>query len=258
MEQQYYLVDGTAYEGQVFESEKGFSFGEADVPCPVCRGGGRNRRGGACPRCGGQRTIFDQIKIHTADELKKLQKAQDKRKNAKQNAEIARQAAILESHEDYVATHPVLFARAAAEKGNAFLQDLVAKSKQYGGLTDAQTAAMERSIAGMDAERSRYASSRAIGSVGDRIDREFDCVAVRTIQRPNYMRTAIEDVFVHEMRDDDGNAVVVVSRKTLFDATARVRIEGEITGIDTSRGYSRTLVGSVKSTVLDASAGMMP
>lgn len=242
----HFLSDGTEYRGEVFESRDGrFLFGEMDVPCAACNGSGRGMRG-PCPRCKGARTVFEQVKVYDEAGLSRLQKQQDKRRLSKQSAEIERQEAVALGHQDYVAAHKDIFERAVAERSNDFLQDLVAKSQQYGGLTDAQTRAMGNAIAKIDAERALYASSRPIGIEGDEIDREFECMRVFTTRRPNFQRTGMEDVHVHELRDDDGNAAIVFGRRSLAAEGDRIAVRATVARFDDRRGYSCTILGSAK------------
>ena len=245
MGESYYLENGSSYDGPVFESQKGIRFGEMNVSCPACGGSGRSFRS-TCRKCGGSKTVFDQVKVYDEAALSRLIKARDRRRTKKQEGEIARQEAIDEGHAACVAEHADLFSRAEKERRNLFLQDLIDKSKLYGGLNDAQVTAMRRSLDALDAERARYAASKPLGEIGEVIAIEAECVAVRLITRPNYMKTDMVDVHVHELVDADGSAILFSASKPLLEAGERVRIEGTIAKTDDARGYPRTMLGSPK------------
>lgn len=257
MGESYYLESGKPYDGPVFESQKGIRFGEMTLTCPACGGSGRSFRS-SCRKCGGSRTIFDQVKVYDEAGLARLIKDRARRRTKKQEGEIARQEAIDEGHATCVAEHADLFARAEKERGNLFLQDLIDKSRLYGGLNDAQVAAMRRSLDALDVERARYAASRPLGQVGDSIVIEAECVAVRVITRPNYMKTDMVDVHVHELMDENGSAILFSASKPLLEAGERVRIEALIAKTDDARGYPRTMLSSPKNLERLPASAMTP
>jgi len=250
VEQKFFLADGHPYDGTVFETENGIRFGEMDVSCPTCGGSGRSFRG-ICKRCSGNKTIFEQVKLYDEKSLNRLTQNRERRKNKKQAGEIARQEAIDQGHLDCVQANQDLFNRAEKEKGNPFLQDLIEKSQKYGGLTDAQTSAMRRILDGLDIERIRYANSTPIGKVGDELEIMATCIAIHRIRKPNYMRTDMEEIFVHEMLGENGASISFIAKKPMIDVDTNALLKGKVAKIDETRGYPRTMLASVMCSTLD-------
>lgn len=246
----HYTGDGTPYDGEVADSGRGFLFGSGMVRCPSCAAGSGRR---TCRRCGGSKKVYDQFKVYTEEQFARLTASREKRKLAKQGEEIRRQEAIREGHLDYVSTHRELVEKAAAERDNPFLRDLLEKSEKYGGLTDAQTEAMRSVVTSLEDARKRHAASVPLGAPGDAVEAELECLSCRTVQKPNFRRTDMEDLHVSEFTDPEGNAVVVLSNRLRFEKGERFRISGVVKEVDNARGFVRTRLGAV--TVLEHSPG---
>lgn len=238
----YFLADGTPYRGQVFEDQKGKSFGEVYVDCWKCNASGRSRRGGSCSECRGERRTFDQALIFTRDQYEQRLKGRDRRNQKKMTAEADRLAAILERHEQFVAGHSDLFRRARRVADNTFIADLLAKSEIWGGLTEAQTNAMRTALDRMDDDAAFYAKSGPIGADGESVEIELVCRRSFQTTMAAFQGRGMETVFINELADRNQNAVSIISRKTLIPVGSVMRISGVIKGTDEKRGWCRTLL----------------
>lgn len=236
----HFFADGRPYAGQVFESDSGRSFGEIMKTCPACGGCGKSRSGRVCRQCGGDRQIFDQALVFSADAIRKRMTAQDKRKAKKQDAELERLGAIEDAHLACVADHPEIYARAQAERGNAFLSDCLDKSVKMGGLTEAQLSAMKRILDGLDADRQMFAGSKPVGTSGDEIELEVRGVRTWKMQMPAYQGRGMQDVIVSLLVDEAGNALTMVHKSTSVAAGERAIVRGTVKEADSRNGWTAT------------------
>lgn len=239
----HFFADGRPYSGRVFEVGDGRLFGEVMKPCPSCGGHGRSYRGQVCRRCRGDREIFDQALVFTAEALHKRVIAQDRRKAKKQSAELERLGAIEDAHLACVADHLEIYARAQTERGNAFLADCLDKSVKMGGLTAAQLEAMKRILDGLDADRQMFAGSRPVGEVGEQIEIEVSGVRSWKMQMPAYQGRGMQDVFVSLLVDAAGNALTMIHKSINVVAGERVVVRGMIRETDTRNGWTATRLG---------------
>lgn len=239
---EHFLADGTPYRGQVYETEDGKSFGEISVDCWRCRGSGHGRRGGRCPECGGARAKFDQALVFTQEQLDVRLAGRERRSQKKMQAEADRLAAIRERHEQFVAEHQELFDRAAAAMDIPFVRDLMEKSEQWGGLTQAQVDALQRLLDRKDGDAAAYAGSAPVGVVGETIELELYCRSSFLKSVEAYQGRGMENVHINEFVDQSGNAVSILSRNFAMPIGQYAKIRGTVKGGDDKRGWHRTFL----------------
>ena len=197
-------------QSPVYVSPRGY-FVVDGYPCGRCGGAGGSlawkNTGLTCYECGGHgfKGRTRDVPVYTAEQLDKL--------NAKTNAKAAKKAAEVHARETaFDALYAdLLLAVAKLDNVPAFVDDVISKGRKYGTLSDAQVAAVQKTIERELAKKAQDAASGWVGTVGERITVDATVVFV----------TSYEGVFgtthVHGLRDAAGNVLIHKGAKLLID-----------------------------------------
>lgn len=244
----WFLADGTRYTGGVFETADPDSkpFGEVEVDCRSCGGTGRFRfnKRRPCRVCDGERVVFDQARLYTEAELSAKEARQRKAAATRESKRVERETNALVGHQAFVDANPELWARAQASD-DKFVQDLIVKSQQWGGLTEKQLEALKSTFQRQDEEKALYATSTHVGTVGDRIEVEVECRGGTSFMAKKFKGSGMEQIFLTELADKDGNCFVTITAAFTMERGERALIRGTVKKHDERKGWPRTQLNRV-------------
>jgi Flp pilus assembly protein TadG len=175
---QYFHRHGSPVTATVYTSGKK-TYVIENRPCGRCGGAGRSDKwahtGYTCFDCNGAcyRGTHN-VPVYTAEQLVKLNAAQEKR-NAKKAAIAAEKAAAAKAQADaerdaFLAANAELIADMQAYAPRSeFIADILNKSVANARITENQANAVRNSIAKMKAEDARRANVKHVGTVGERV-----------------------------------------------------------------------------------------
>ena len=200
------------FTGQFTANEKGQRVFREQRPCSRCGGAGGSDKwahtGWTCFDCGGNgRGKIATVRLFTAEEITKLNAAQEKRnatKAAKLAAKAAEAKAAAEARAaDFEAIHGALMAKAEAfAERSEFIKDVTAKARARNELSEKQAEALANTIAKIEASDRQKAASGFVGTVGKRI------TVTVTAERVVSFETQFGVLRIATMRDTAGNAIV--------------------------------------------------
>lgn len=254
---EWFLKDGSPYDGDAFEDDKGKPFGEITIGCGKCGGSGRWRRGrakGDCFACEGVGSKFEQVRLYTEPEIDRLAAQRAKRQEAKLAEERERQHQRELAAVGFRENNAELLLRAEARRSNKFVADLLYKLDEWGSLTGPQTSALVRALDRMDEDERLYANSKELFGVGERVDIEVLCRNVNSFFGKKFKGKGTQQVFITEMIDADGNAIIAVTPNFTMEEGDRALLRGTVKGYDDRRGWASTVLTRVK--VIEPRAAM--
>ena len=241
----FYYRSGQEVSGEVQSTARGHSAAQP-YPCGRCGGSGHYSYnqidGTTCFECRGHgfKGRTRDVPVYTAEQLDKL--------NAKTNAKAAKKAAEVHARETaFDALYAdLLLAVAKLDNVPAFVDDVISKGRKYGTLSDAQVAAVQKTIERQLAKKAQDAASGWVGTVGERITVDATVVFV----------TSYEGVFgtthVHGLRDAAGNMLIHKGAKLLvnvIDSYPQQVTKGELVRFSATVKEHGTRDG-VKQTIL--------
>jgi hypothetical protein len=234
----WFLSDGTPYKGEDFRDPKGKPFGEMDVACGKCRGSGKRRFGrkfGRCQACDGDKTVFTQVRIYSEAEINRKEKARMDRRAVISTMAKERRAAGDARWSAWCSENAELVER-ARETNDPFIVDVLSRGEVYGSLTEPQTKAVRRKIAELDAERRACIGSRPVAAPGVRQVMEVTCRRRGSFMGKKFGRgRGSREVFVTEMVDDAGNALICISDAFKLEKGDRASINATVKTHDEER-----------------------
>ncbi len=245
----YRTADGDDYDGEVFEDAKGKPFGEVDVACGRCGGSGRwgsgrGRKRHTCFGCEGDGTRLEQVRLYDGKAFDRLTRTRDRRTETKARADEARRDALVLRHADYRAAHEDVFARAEAV-GNRFVRDLLAKAREWGGLTEAQRDKLYEAVGEIEAALSLHAGSAVVGERGQRLEVDVECTAHGSFMRKKFKGRRMEEVHVTRMSDVRGNAYLAITASFSLGVGDVARLSGTVKAHEERDGYPATVLNRV-------------
>lgn len=211
----WFLADGTPYKGDDFRDDKGKPFGEMDVSCGSCRGSGKRRFGrrrfGSCQTCGGSKKVFEQVRIYSEAQIARKDATRQARRATISAAAAEKEAAAEARWQAWSGENASLVAR-AAETDDPWINDVLLRGRIYGSLTEPQVRAVREKIAALDAERRACIGSRPVGEEKQRLNLEVTCRRRGSFMARGFgRRRGSREVFVTEMVDDGGNALISIT-----------------------------------------------
>jgi hypothetical protein len=240
--------DGSEFTGKTQKNDAGKLGVWQFSPCTRCGGAGgfKGWPGFTCFRCGGQNSqTFEQHfeRLYTAEQLAKLNAADEKR-NAKKAAKAeAAEAARLAKSAAFVAEHAALVARCESFKEtDTFIADVLSKAVFKGSASPAQLAALDAACTRLEARKAAHesaaAASQHVGTIGERINVVVTVTGHASYERERYMSYGqTENVHIVTMTDDAGNVFVSKSpsfnepKGERFTLRATVKEHGEYKGV---------------------------
>ncbi len=255
----WFRSDGTPYEGDVNLDAKGKPFGDGEAACGRCGGSGRwsrNRRL-SCVGCAGEGTKFEQFKVYDATALAKLEKGRESRAGNRTREVTRRQEALERRYADYREAHSEVFDKAEAI-GNSFVKTLLAKAREWGGLTEGQREKLYEIVGEIEAARALHARSAFVGVVGVRFKVEVRCVDHGSFTRKPFKpprvkvngrwrrdREAVETVHATSMVDVDGNVLFAMTPTFELAIGDQALVSATVKKHDDGKGYPVTVVNRV-------------
>jgi hypothetical protein len=255
-----FLRSGTPWTGTVHGDDRPYAVQKKT--CRRCGGAGGSDAwvytGWRCYDCGGTGTKgTERLPLYSAARLARLDATLATRRAKQAAAEAAKaaeaKAAAQRLYASFEAAYgpEIAFLRAKAE-GDGFLASMLTKAQTYGELTEKQIAAVRNSMARAAAQAVHVATSAHVGTIGERIE------AVVVVERETsfvresfYSRSGgAEEVFVTTLRDEAGNALVVMSPSFREPIGSRLRIKGTVTRHGEFRGEAQTTLNRVKATAI--------
>ncbi len=226
---------GKAFTGQPGGSAEKPTHTVVD-PCSRCGGRGGSDAwkftGYTCYRCNGRGDEpARQERLYTAEQLAKLNATQAKKaanKQAKFDAARAVEAAAIAARKEaFQAEHADLLqwlSEAGVEHSDSwddgtinyrdgFLGDMLRRANERAEWSEAQVAAIIKVRAQRLEERAKAATSRHVGTIGERLELTVTVERETSFLRRPFQsyRDHMEEVFVTTLRDAAGNALVVMS-----------------------------------------------
>ena len=252
----YLTRDGVAHNGPVAENEKGQPYFTRARPCRRCGGAGGSDKwkhtGWTCFDCGGSGAGGSEtVRLYTAEQLANLDAAQNKRNARKQAAAEAaaelRRAEAAARAQAFETRHGALLA--AAERyleRSEFLRDVVTKARERNDLTEAQSEAIRKVVAKIQASDAAKASSQYVGAPGERISASVTVERSTSFERPKFGADwKSETVWVTTMRTADGNALVAKTPTFCPEVGALLAIKATVKEHTEYRGEQQTVVQRV-------------
>ncbi len=252
---------GSPFNGRVSQNDKGqIGYWINTRTCPRCGGAGGADKwkftGWTCFECDGKRVVPCERfgRLYSADELAKLNaraaKA-DATREAKRVAAAAAEAARIERERAAVVeAHAELLARIAAVTdvtAEGFLADMYNQVVERARpLSDAQRAAVEKTVAAFEAERARKAVAAHVGTVGERVELELSFVRRFDITE-GYYGAPVR--YVWTFRDAAGNTIIYYggNAKALDALPSEVIGEGRDAYRQLVKGGTVRIAATIKS-----------
>lgn len=252
----YFLEDGTAYRGGVFEDEKGKPFGEAYVSCWKCGGSGRWRGRRKCFTCDGQKEIEEQVRLYTAPQLEKREQARQKRREKATAAAAVKQAEIAARYLVFKDENAHLIERAEVYKDDKFVGEMLAKAEIWGSLTCAQLDALGECLDRKDRIAKIYADSKPVAQPGERIEIEVTCTGSAKWIQKKFRGRGREEMCLTDLVDAEGNALYAITPNFSMAAGERAVVKGTVKGYDERPGWPRTQL--IRLAVVEALPSLSP
>ncbi len=230
---------------QAGTTDKGRPYYVYQTFCKRCGGAGGAEQwrhtGYTCFECGGSGGKGSaRAPLYTTEELAKLNATQAKRdaKRAAKEAERAAQAKVMA--EAWVAANRQLYEGLCDFQGDEFLSAMLANIEKWGGLTDAQAAAAQRSIDKRRADIARAATACYIGKIGERV--EITITVEKTIDiTPPDSRWGRRWMYV--CHDANGNAVIYRGNSWSMPAEGETgKIRARVEEHAEYRGLKQTII----------------
>lgn len=230
--------------------------------CGRCGGAGGSDRwahtGWTCFDCNGEKYRgTETVKVYTAEKLAKLNEAANKRhakkiaeadvKMAEAMAQIAaRKQAFLEANATLIA-RAQLYTVTAEGQEPGFIARVMEKATRECSITEAQAAAVIKSIEAIE-ERARVRqASGHIGKVGERIEIAVTVENVFTFERGKFGAPWVKEcVSIVTMRDEAGNAIVSKSASFWSEKGKQFTIRATIKEHGSYKGECQTTVARVQ------------
>ena len=228
---------------------------ESVGPCSRCGGAGGadawKVTGWTCYRCGNTDPMHHEVyrvKVYTPERNAQLDQARDKRdaKRAVKMEEARKAAAIvrLQRKVDSLNARPELEKELAhlIRVGDKFAESLKVSFDEYGSLTEAQLAGLDKALA----EDRRRVTAQWVGEVGDRI--EISVVVTRHWENYRPGGYHHDPYFaIVTMRDGDGNEFVYKGgRPPVFGLGDRVTMKATVKGFSEFNGMKQTRIARPK------------
>jgi len=235
----WFLSDGTPYTGEDFQDAKGKPFGEMDVACAKCRGSGKRRFGrrrfGSCQECGGRKKVFEQVRIYSEAQIERKESTRQARRATITAQAAVKEAAAAARWQAWSDENAALVER-AREADDPWMNDVLLRGEIYGSLTEGQVRAMREKIAELDAERRACLASRPVGSEKERLNLEVTCRRRGSFMGRGFgRRKGSREVFVTEMVDDAGNALIAITENFKLSAGDKASIRATVKEHDHER-----------------------
>ena len=237
----FYYRSGQEVSGEVQSTARGYSATQP-YPCGRCGGSGHysyNRKDGTvCFECRGSgfpnRTR--DVPVYTAEAIAKLNAKADAKESAKVAAEKAKEAAFEANYAE------VLAAVAKLHTVPDFVSDVIAKGRKYGTLSDAQVAAVLKTV---DRELAKT-QTNWVGTIGERVTLDLTAIFVTSFD------SRFGTCHVHGFKDAAGNVLIHKgariyvevddNRPNLLAKGDKVRIAFNIKEHGTREGVKQTIV----------------
>ena len=229
--------DGTEYTGEVFINDKDQPFCEVSHECSACGGSGvwkRRRVRRDCLRCEGNGTIFDQERLYTEKQFNQRESRKKKRQEKAIQDEIIKLQKIEENYEVFYLENKTLIDY-AQKLPNPFIQDLLEKAKEWGGLTEKQHEAFVAAVSNAKKGEALYGESQPVGIPGERMELILEAVSQKSKMVKKFRRRGMQELFITELKDEDGNAFLTVTPNFTVSPGEKVRVKATIKGHETER-----------------------
>jgi len=261
----WFLRNGTEWTGLVHDATSSKPWASVPRKCGRCGGGGwldcfKHVEGGRCFDCGGSgahKNGPEHARLFTAEKLAKLNATQAKaqaRKAAAHAAAQAEHAATLAAKTlEFQSTFhsEIAFVEAVALDHNGdvktgFLGDMLLKARHFAEWSEAQVAAIRKIMADRGAQAARAAGSKFVGTEGERIETTATVERETSFMREGWGFSGPQEVFVTTLRDQAGNALVVMSPSFREVVGSVVKLKGTVKGHKEFRDEKQTTLSRVK------------
>lgn len=261
----FYRDGQKAGQFEVESFEKGVTRREEmhTVTCNRCGGlGGSDawkHTGWTCYKCNGARFVNEYVnaKIYTAEQLEKVNKAAEKRAATMARKAEAKRLAEEKRLEDeragFEAMHGEWLEKVSAyAHRSGFVADVVKGAKERLVLTENQIAAVNKTVAKMEASDNQKEASEFVGSEGDRVELEARVTYFRSMGRYTYNAPM---TYMVKMVTVDGNSLTYFGTAAatfgikadsegfmVVDKEAVVRFKATVKKCETYEGEKQTVI----------------
>jgi hypothetical protein len=259
----WFLRNGTEWTGIVHD-EAGKPWASVPRKCTRCGGigwidGFKHVEGGKCFDCcgsGWHKNGPEHARLFSADKLAKLNATQEKaraKKAAEHATAVAQRAAEVDArrlafldtfHSEIAFLEAVATTPDGVKPG--FLGDMLLRARNDAEWTEAQVAAIHKIMAQRAEEKAKAVASQFIGAVGQRIETTATVERETSFFHEGWGFAGPEEVFVTTLRDQDGNALVVMSPSFREVVGSVIKLKGTVKGHKEFRDEKQTTLNRVK------------